>query len=160
MTPRVIVAVIGAFTLAACAGGAAATTEGSATTVEPYASLVAGHHGEWRESVKATDEACADSTAPDKCAAGYRAGSELAETLRNDLSAARNDSEVPAEIAALVADIEASAADYSAAFEAWEATNCANPLDFHCGPDEALAMFEAQGDLTRQLGAWTAHTAD
>jgi hypothetical protein len=35
---------------------------------------------------------------------------------------------------------------------------CANPLDFHCGPDEALAMFEAQGDLTRQLDARTAHT--
>ena len=56
-------------------------------------------------------------------------------------------------------DTRAAAADYSAAFEAWETIGCANPLDFHCGPDEALAMFEAQGDLTRQLdGADGAHT--
>jgi hypothetical protein len=52
----------------------------------------------------------------------------------------------------------AAAADYCAAFEAWGTIGCANPLDFHCGPHEALAMFEAQCDLTRQLDAWTAHT--
>jgi hypothetical protein len=156
MTPRAIVVGIAAFTLAACGGAAAATTDASETTVEQYASLIAGHDGQWRESVTTTDDACADSNAPDKCAAAYRTGSELAEALRNALSAARNDGEFPVEIAALVADTEAAAADYSAAYEAWEATSCANPLDWHCGADEAFAMFKAQGDLTRQLDAWAA----
>ncbi len=155
MTPRSIAAAIGALTLAGCGGGSVATTPGNEASVEQYASLVAGHASDWRESVETIHDSCADSNAVDACAAAYRAASEQAETLRIALSEAN---QVPAEIATLVADTEATAGAYSAAFEAWQATNCANPIDFNCGADEAGAMFSALGDLTRQFDAWKAHT--
>jgi phage tail sheath protein FI len=153
MATRSIAAVIVALTLAAC-GGAAATTEADDTAVDEYATTVASHDGAWRESVADADFNCADSEEVDVCAAAYQTGSEAADALRTALSAAQEGGEVPVEIAALVADTEAAAAEYSAAYEAWEATDCANPLNSHCGADEAFAMFEAQGELTRQLDAW------
>jgi hypothetical protein len=158
MTTRSIAAVIVALTLAGCGGGDAATTEADDTAVDRYATIVAGHDGEWRGSVADSDFACADSDAVDACATAYKTGSVAAEALRKDLSAARQADEITAEIATLVADTEAAAADYGAAFEAWAATSCVNPLDSHCGPDKALAMFEAQGELTRQLDAWKSHS--
>ena len=106
------------------------------------------------ESVADADFNCADSDEVDMCAAAYQTGSEAADALRKALSAAQEGGEVPVEIAPLFADTEAAAADYIAAYEAWEATDCANPLNSHCGADEAFAMFEAQGELTRQLDAW------
>jgi hypothetical protein len=118
-------------------------------------SVVAVSH--WRESVTDTDFFCADPDAVDTCAAAYQSGGEAAEALGKDLLAAQDGGEVPAEIATLVADTEAAAAGYSAAYEAWAAIGCANPLSSHCGPDEALAMFEAQGELTRQLDSWKPH---
>jgi hypothetical protein len=157
---RAIAAVVAMLTLAACGGAEQAeTTRAIEAEVERYVTLVADHDGEWRASVNNADYACADSSEPDKCAAAYQSGSEQAQTLHSELSAAQGEGEVvPAEIAALVADTEAAAEDYSAAYEAWEATECANPLDRHCGADEAFAMFEAQGELTRQLDAWKPHT--
>jgi hypothetical protein len=158
MTLAIAVA-LAVLALAACGGGERAETpEASDAAVERYVSLVADHDGEWRASVNEADHACADSNAAENCAAAYRAGSEQAQTLHSELTPARGENEIPAEIAALVADTEAAAADYSAAFEAWEATGCAHPLNWHCGPDEALAMFEAQGELTRQLDAWKPYT--
>ena len=153
MATRSIAAVIVALTLAAC-GGAAATTEAEVTAVDEYATAVASHDGAWRESVADADFNCADSEEVDVCAAAYQTGSEAADALRKALSAAQEGGEVPVEIATLFADTEAAAADYVAAYEAWEATDCANPLNSHCGTDEAFAMFEAQGELTRQLDAW------
>ena len=152
-----IVAFLAVLMLAACAdsGEPTETTQTSAATVEPYASVVTDHDGEWRASVDESDFACADSTEPDRCAAAYQTGSEEAQALYDELSAA-HEGELPAEIAELVADTEAAAADYSAAYEAWAATGCVYPLNAHCGADEALAMFEAQGELTRQLDAWKA----
>jgi hypothetical protein len=157
---RAIAAVVAMLALAACGGAEPAeTTHASESAVERYVSLVADHDGEWRASVSEADYACADSNEPDNCAAAYQSGSEQAQTLQSELSAAQGEGEVvPAEIAALVADTEAAAADYRAAYEAWEATECANPLDWHCGADEAFAMFEAQGELTRQLDAWKPYT--
>jgi hypothetical protein len=155
MTPRLIAAGIVALALAGCGGGAVATTTGNEATVERYASLVAGHESDWRESVENIHDTCADSNAPDVCAAAYGNASEQAKTLRDALAEAH---EIPAEIAALVADTEAVARDYNVAYEAWEATSCANPLDVHCGADEAGAMFSALGDVTRQLDAWTPYT--
>jgi hypothetical protein len=152
MATRSIAAVIVALTLAACGGAAA--TEAEDTANDEYATAVAGHDGAWRESVADADFNCADSEEVDVCAAAYQTGSEAADALRKALSAAHEGGEVPAEIAALVADTEAAAAEYSAAYDAWEATDCANPLNSHCGADEAFAMFEAQGELTRQLDAW------
>ncbi len=157
MTTRSFAAVIVALTLAGCGGGASATTDADDPAVDQYATIVASHDGDWRATVADSDVACADSDAVDACAAAYQTGGEAAAALHKDLSAAQEAGEVPAEIAPLVAGTEAAAADYSAAFETWEATNCANPLDSHCGPDEALAMFEAQGELTRQLDAWKSH---
>jgi hypothetical protein len=156
MATRSIAAVIVALTLTACGSGAA-TTEAGDPAVDEWATIVASHHGEWRESVTDTDFFCADSDAVDTCAAAYQSGGEAAEALGKDLSAAQVGGEVPAEIATLVADTKAAAAGYSAAYEAWAATSCPNPLSSHCGPDEALAMFEAQGELTRQLDAWKPH---
>ncbi len=153
-----IAAVIVALTLAACGGGAAATTEADDPEVDQYAKIVASHDGAWRESVADADFTCADFDEVDTCAAAYQMGSEAATALGTALSAAQEGGEVPAEIAALVADTEAAAADYSAAYEAWEATDCANPLNSHCGADEAFAMFEAQGELTRQLDVWNPPT--
>jgi hypothetical protein len=152
MPTRSIAAVIVALTLAACGG--AATTEADDTAVDDFATILASHDSAWRESVANADFTCADSDEVENCAAAYQTGSEAAEALGKALSAAQEGGEVPAEIAALVADTEAAAADYSAAYEEWEATACANPLNSHCGTDEAFAMFEAQGNLTRQLDAW------
>jgi hypothetical protein len=158
MATRSIAAVIVAMTLAGCGGGAAATTETDDSAVDRYATIVASHDGAWRASVADADLACADPDAVDVCAAAYQTGSEAATALGRDLSSAREASKVPAEIAALVADTEATAADYSAAYGTWAATECANPHNAHCGPDEALAMFQARGKLTRQLDAWKPHT--
>ena len=158
MGTRSIATVIVALTLAACGGGAAATTEADDAESDRYAKIVASHDGAWRESVADADFTCADSDEVDTCAAAYQIGSEAATALSSALSAAQEGGEVPAEIATLVADTKAAAADYSAAYEAWEATACANPLDSHCGADEAFAMFEAQGNLTRQLDAWKPST--
>jgi hypothetical protein len=157
---RPLVALLAIFTLAACGGGEPAEpTDANAATVEPYARVVAEHDGEWRASVDESDFACADSSTPDSCAAAYQSGSEQAQALRDDLSAARDGHEVPDEVAALIADTEAAAEGYSAAYEAWAATGCVYPLNTHCGADEALAMFKAQGELTRQLDAWEALTS-
>jgi hypothetical protein len=155
---RSIGAVIAALTLAACGGGAAATAEAEDPAIDRYAAIVAGIDGEWRESVADTDFTCADSEAVDTCAAAYQTGSKAAEKLRNVLSAAPEEGNAPAEIVTLVADTEGAAADYTAAYETWAATECGHPLNAHCGPDEALAMFEAQGELTRQLDAWKQYT--
>ncbi|HET6918257.1 MAG TPA: hypothetical protein VFI46_02205 [Jiangellaceae bacterium] len=180
MTTRTIAAVLVALFLAACGSGnddlatsdtaQAATVQGGEAPVEQYASLIAGHEGEWRDSVENIHDTCADSTAADACAAAYRTASEQAETIRTAISAAHDPAcqasarcsgyvgETPAEIAPLVADIEAAATDYSAAFESWDATSCTNPLDWHCGTDEAGAMFTALGALTRQFDVWKAHS--
>jgi hypothetical protein len=171
MTIRTIAAVIVAtLAPAACGGAAAATSAASEATVEQYASLVADHEGEWRESVENIHDSCADASAANACAAAYRTASERAEMLRTALSAAHDPDchtdpqcdgylgEVPAEIAVLVADTDTAGADYSVALRAWDATNCANPLDWHCGADEAGAMFSTLGALTRQFDAWKAHT--
>jgi hypothetical protein len=155
MATRSIAAVIVALTFTACGSGAA--TEAGGPAVDEYATIVASHHGDWLESVTDTDFFCADSDAADTCSAAYQSGGEAAEALGKDLSAAQEGGEVPAEIATLVADTEAAAAGYGAAYEAWAATGCANPISSHCGPDEALAMFEAQGELTRQLEVWKPH---
>ena len=156
MATRSIAAVIVAMTLTACGSGAA-TTEAGDPAVDEWVTIVASHHGDWRESVTDTDFFCADPDAVDTCAAAYQSGGAAAEALGKDLSAAQDGGEVPAEIATLVADTEAAAAGYSAAYEAWAAIGCAHPLSSHCGPDEALAMFEAQGELTRQLDSWEPH---
>jgi hypothetical protein len=152
MTTRTMAAVLVALSLAAC--GDAAATEADDTAVDEYATIVASHDGEWRESVTNADFNCVDSNAVDTCAAAYQTGGEAAEALRKALSAAPEVGEVPAEIATLVAETEAAAADYAAAYGAWEATECAYPLNANCGADEALAMFQAQGELTRQFDAW------
>jgi hypothetical protein len=157
VTSRPIGTVVVALTLAACGSGAAATTAADDATVAPYARLVDDHDREWRANVADIHRVCADSTAADRCAAAYLTASEQAAELRGALSAVRDRGEVPADTAALVADTQAVAADYSAAYQAWEATGCANPLNAHCGADEALAMFQAQGKLTRQLDAWKPH---
>ena len=164
MTMRTIAAGVVALTLAACGGDVVVTgsppragAETGDVWVAQYAGLVAGHEGEWRDSVANIHDTCADSNAPDVCATAFLTASRHAETLRSALSAAPVD-EVPAEIEALVADTEAAAADYSVAFAAWEATNCANPIDFKCSPDEGVAMSRALGELTRQFDAWQPYT--
>lgn len=98
-------------------------------------------------------------------------GHEQAETLHLALSVAHDPDcragsqcsgylgEVPADIAALVADTEAAAVDYTGAYEGWEATNCANPLNWKGGAAEAGAIFDTLGDLTRQFDAWRPYTA-
>lgn len=164
MTMRTIAAGLVALTLAACGGDVVVTgsppragAETGDVRVAQYAGLVAGHEGEWRDSVAHIHDTCADSNAPDVCATAFLTASRHAETLRSAILAAPVD-EVPAEIAALVADTEAAAADYSVAFAAWEATNCANPIDFKCSPDEGVAMSRALGELTRQFDAWQPYT--
>ena len=124
MATRSIAAVIVALTLTACGSGAA-TTEAGDPAVDEWVTIVASHHGDWRESVTDTDFFCADSDAVDTCAAAYQSGGEAAEALGKDLLAAQDGGEVPAEIATLVADTEAAAAGYSAAYEAWAAIGCA-----------------------------------
>jgi hypothetical protein len=156
VTARTIGALVVALTLAACGGGAAATPAAYDATVEPYGSLVGDQDSEWRANVANIDHICADSNAADRCAAAYLTASEQAAEFHSALSAARDGGEVPAGIAALVDDTETAAAGYSAAYEAWAATGCASPLNSNCGADEALAMFEAKGELTRQFDAWTA----
>jgi hypothetical protein len=164
MTMRTIAAGLVALTLAACGGDVVVTgsppwagAETGDARVAQFAGLVAGHEDEWRDSVANIHDTCADSNAPDVCAAAFLTASRQAETLRSALSAAPVH-EVPAEIAALVADTEAAAADYGVAFAAWEATNCANPIDFKCSPDKGVAMSRALGELTRKFDAWQPYT--
>jgi hypothetical protein len=172
VTTRTIPAVILTLLIAGCSGDVvpAATTQSSEPTLEQFASLVAGHEADWRESVVKIHEICADSNAADRCVAAHRTASEQAEALHVTLTAAHDSEcqtdsecsgylgEVPAAIATLVADTETAAQDYSAAFKAWDATGCVSPLNWHCGADEQLAMSTALGDLTRQFDAWKQHT--
>jgi hypothetical protein len=69
----------------------------------------------------------------------------------------RDLGEIPDDIAALVADT-GPLPRTSSAYDGWEATNCANPLNWTCGADEAGAMFATIGDLTRQFDAWRPYT--
>jgi hypothetical protein len=172
VTTRAIAAVILAIVVAGCGGDTvpAATTGSSEPTVEQFASLVAGHEAEWRESVANIHDVCADSNAPDRCAAAHQAAGEQAEAFHLALTAAHEPQcradpqcsgylgEVPSAIATLVADTETAALEYSAAFDAWEATGCVSPLNWHCGADEQLGMSTALGELTRQFDAWNEHT--
>ena len=59
MATRSIAAVIVALTLTACGSGAA-TTEAGDPAVDEWVTIVASHHGDWRESVTDTDFFCAD----------------------------------------------------------------------------------------------------
>jgi hypothetical protein len=171
VTKPLLVAVIVALTLVACSGDdeVGSTTEASESAVERYASLVIGHESDWRERVAHIHDTCADAHAANHCAAAYQKAGELADTFHTALRAAQDPDcqadaecseyvgEAPAAIATLVAETESAAAEYGVAFEAWAATGCANPLDWHCGADEGLAMSKALGDLTRQFDAWKSH---
>jgi hypothetical protein len=147
MTARTIAVGVVALILAACGGSDddAATTSGAS---EQYATLLAGNEGAWQEIVANIHYTCADPTAADKCAAAYLSASQQAAKLRSALSSAADDTE------AEITETEAAAADYRAAFEEWEATGCANPMNSNCGAEEAGAMFSALGEVTRQLDAW------
>jgi hypothetical protein len=172
VTTRAFAAVILAIVVAGCGGDAvpAATTGSIESTVEQFAGLVAGHGAEWRENVASIHDVCADSNAADRCAAAHRAAGEQAEAFHLALTAAHDLQcqahpecsgylgEVPSAIATLVADTETAALEYSTAFDAWDATDCISPLNWHCGADEQLAMSEALGELTRQFDAWKEHT--
>jgi hypothetical protein len=187
MTSRAIAAVITALAIAACGGGGdgtesvstgstpaantpAETTEASEATVEQYASRVAEHEGEWRATVADIDDACTDPDAVAICAAAYLTASFQAQTFRSELSAAHDPEcranpecraylgEVPTEIAALVASTEAATAEYIAAYEAWSATGCEDPLDFECGGGARLAMVSGLDGLTQQFDAWKPYT--
>ena len=132
MTMRTIAAGLVALTLAACGGDVVVTgsppragAETGDARVAQFAGLVAGHEGEWRDNVANIHDTCADSNAPDVCATAFLTASRQADTLRSALSAAPVD-EVPAGIAALVADTEAAAADYSVAFAACPAMTVRN----------------------------------
>jgi hypothetical protein len=162
MTTRTIAASVVAIALAGCGGAEPATSstpEGAQhgdSAVRRYASVVASHETEWRRTVDEIHDACADFTAPEQCAAGYLAASQQAEAFRSALPEAAGD-EIPAEVSALVSDTEAAAAAYTAAFVAWDATNCANPIDFDCAMEESGVLVRALGELTRQFDAWRPH---
>ena len=167
----ILAAVIVAITLVACSDNdeVGSTTESAESTVVRYARLVVGHESDWRERVALIHDTCADAHAADHCAAAYQEAGELADTLHITLQSAHDPDcradrecseyvgEIPSAIATLVADTEAAAAEYGVAFEAWAATGCTNPLDWHCGADEGLAMSKALGDVTRQFDAWQRH---
>jgi hypothetical protein len=141
-------------TLAGCGGAAVATTAGGEASVEQYASLVAANASDWRERRDHPRQLR-------RLQRGRRLRGGLPRHQRAGRDAPHRLSEanqVSAEIATLVAETKATAGAYSAAFEAWQATNCANPIDFNCGADQAGAMFSALGNLTRQFDAWKAHT--
>jgi hypothetical protein len=135
-------------------------TEGaSEATIAQYASLVASHEGEWRETVADIDDTCTDPDAIPICTTIYLTASYQAETLRLELSGAADDlGEPSAEIAQLVADTETAAADYVAAYHAWDATGCDDPLDLECGVSESFEMDRALDGLTRQFDAWSPYT--
>jgi hypothetical protein len=156
MTTRTIAVGVVALILAACGGSDDEVGTTSGATQQQYASLLGGNEGAWREIVANLHHTCADPSAADKCAAAYLTASQQAAKLRSALSSAGDGTEP--EIATLIAETEAAAAEYSAAFEAWEATGCVNPIDSNCGAEEAGAMFAALGEVTRQLDAWEPYT--
>ncbi|MET0915008.1 MAG: hypothetical protein ABWY81_02280, partial [Jiangellaceae bacterium] len=80
MATRSIAAVIVALTFTACGSGAA-TTEAGDPAIDEYATIVASHDSDWRESVTDADFFCADSDAVDTCAAAYQSGGEAAKAL-------------------------------------------------------------------------------
>jgi hypothetical protein len=149
------------------------TTEAAAgeATVEQYASLVASHVGLWGEVVDNIDDSCSDPNAVAACSAYYLTASFQAESINIELTAAHDPAcrdnpncisyvgEVPDEITTLVADTEAAAEDYVTAYNAWEATGCADPLDSACAAGEGFAMSFALESLTQQFDAWSPYTA-
>jgi hypothetical protein len=172
VTTRAIAAIILALVTAGCSGDDTSTASAgsSESAVERFASIVDSHEDAWRENVATIHDICADSNAANRCVTAHRTAGEQATSLHRELTAAHDPQcqadtqcgsyvgEVPAAIATLVAGTETAAREYSASFKAWDQTGCVSPLNWHCGPDEQLAMSTALGDLTRQFDAWNERT--